>query len=79
MGHVTTGVLAMVCLGSLIGLAGGLASARFVETLLYEVKATDAGMVVAPILALFIAAVLAALPPVIRAVRIDPARTLRSE
>jgi ABC-type lipoprotein release transport system permease subunit len=69
----------MVCLGSLIGLAGGLASARLVETLLFEVKATDVSLVMAPILTLFGAAALAALPPVIRAVRLDPARTLRSE
>ena len=79
VGHVTTGMLAMVCVGCLAGLAGGLMSARFVETLLYEVKATDVGMIAAPMAMLFGAAVLAALPPVIRAVRIDPARTLRSE
>jgi len=79
VGHVTTGILAMVCLGSIIGLAGGLASVRFVEMLLYEVKATDATMVAAPILTLFGAATLAALPPVIRAVKIDPAQTLRNE
>jgi len=60
-----------------IGLAAGLASERFVRALLYEVKGTDAGMIAAPILILFAAAVLAALPPAIRAVRIHPAETLR--
>jgi putative ABC transport system permease protein len=79
VGHVTAGILAMVCLGSIIGLAGGLSSVRFVQMLLYEVKATDARMVVAPILTLFGAATFAALPPVIRAVNIDPAQTLRNE
>jgi predicted permease len=77
--RVTTGALTMVCLGSVMGLAAGLASARFIEALLFEVKATDTQMVAAPILALFGVAILAALPPAIRAVRIDPARTLRSE
>jgi len=77
--RITTGMLVMVSLGSAIGLAGGLASARFVEALLFEVKATDLGMVVVPLLTLLGAAVLASLPPALRAVRIDPARTLRSE
>jgi len=76
---VTTEMFGMVCLGSAIGLAGGLACERFVETLLFEVKATDVGIVVGPILTLVSAAVLAALPPAIRAVRIDPAHTLRCE
>jgi len=43
------------------------------------VKATDAAMIAASILILLGAGVLAALPPAIRAVRIDPAETLRSE
>ena len=77
--RVTAELLGMVCLGSAIGVAAGVASERLVGTLLYEVKATDLGMVAAPILAMFGAAVLAALPPAVRAVRIDPAETLRSE
>jgi predicted permease len=77
--RVTTGMLAMVCLGAAIGIAGGVASARVVETLLYDVKATALGIVAVPLLTLLSAAVLAALPPAIRAVRIDPAQTLRSE
>jgi predicted permease len=77
--RVTTGMLTMVSLGAAAGVAGGLASARVVETLLFEVKATDLGIVVVPLLTLLSAAVLAALPPAIRAVRTDPARTLRSE
>jgi ABC-type lipoprotein release transport system permease subunit len=43
------------------------------------VNATDPVTLVSPILALASAAALAALPPAIRAVRIDPAQTLRSE
>jgi putative ABC transport system permease protein len=69
----------MVFLGLAVGVAGGLASGRFIETLLFEVKMTDLGIVVAPLLTLLTAASLAALPPAIRAVRIDPAQTLRSE
>jgi predicted permease len=77
--RVATEVFGMVCVGSLIGLAGGLACERFVESLLFEVKATDSGIVMMPILTLGAAAVLAALRPAIRAARIDPAQTLRSE
>jgi predicted permease len=77
--RVTAGIFGMVFLGLAIGVAGGLASGRFIETLLFEVKMTDLGVVVAPILTLLGAAVLAALPPAIRAVRIDPVDTLRNE
>ena len=77
--HVTLGTLAMVCLGSAAGLAGGIAGASVVESFLFEVKASDPGMIALPLVTLFAAALLAALPPAIRAVRIDPARTLRSE
>jgi putative ABC transport system permease protein len=77
--RVTAGMLTMVCFGAAAGVAGGMASARVVETLLFDVKATDLGIIVVPLLTLLSAAVLAALPPAIRAVRIDPARTLRSE
>jgi len=77
--RVTGGIFGMVFLGLAIGLALGLASGRFLEALLFGVKTTDVSVVAAPILTLLDAVVLAALPPVIRAVRIDPARTLRSE
>jgi putative ABC transport system permease protein len=75
--RVTAQIFAMVCLGLGIGIAGGLASERFVATLLFGVKATDAAILAAPILTLLGSAILAALPPAIRAVRIDPAETLR--
>ena len=77
--RVTTDIAPMICLGSAIGLAGGLASGRLIEALLFEVKATDFGMFVIPILTLAGVALVAALPPAIRAARIDPAQTLRSD
>jgi ABC-type antimicrobial peptide transport system permease subunit len=77
--RVTAGIFGMVFLGLAIGLAGGLASGRFLEALLYGVKTTDVSVVAVPLLTLLGAVVLAALPPAIRAVRIDPAQTLRSE
>ena len=76
---VTADVLGVVCLGSAIGLGVGLAGGRFVEALLFEVKPTDATMIAAPLLVLMGAAVLAALPPAMRAAHIDPAQTLRTD
>lgn len=77
--QVTIRMLGIVCVGSLIGLAGGLAFGRVVQALLFQVRPTDPITLMAPILALAAAAALAALPPAIRAVRIDPAQALRSE
>jgi predicted permease len=76
---VTFEVFAMLLAGSAAGLALGVISVRYISTLLYQVKATDAGMLAVPSLAIFAAAVVAAMPAVIRAVRIDPATALRSE
>jgi predicted permease len=77
--RVTVGMFGMVCIGSAMGLAVGFGSGRFIESLLFEVKATDLEMVVTTMLTLFAVALLAAIPPAIRAVQIDPAQTLRSE
>jgi putative ABC transport system permease protein len=76
---VTMNVFSMVLAGALAGLAAGMASVRSIESLFYQVKPTDAGMLALPSLAILTAALAAALPAVIRAVRIDPARTLRAE
>ena len=72
-------LLTPVGAGVLLGLAGGLAFGRLVETILFEVKATDTMSVATPLLTLAVAAGLAAITPAVRAVRIDPAQTLRSE
>jgi Mg/Co/Ni transporter MgtE len=62
----------MVLAGALAGLALGMASVRYIETLLYQVKAGDPAMLALPSLTILAAALLAALPAVIHAVRIDP-------
>ncbi len=77
--RVTADVFSMVLLGALAGLALGLSSVRYIESLLYQVKPTDPAMLTLPSLTILVAALLAALPAVIRAIRIDPATTLRSE
>jgi ABC-type antimicrobial peptide transport system permease subunit len=77
--RVATEMLRPVGIGTLIGLAAGLGFGRLVESILFGVKATEAAPIATALLTLAVAAVLAALPPAIRAVRIDPAQTLRSE
>jgi predicted permease len=77
--RVTADAFSMVLAGAFAGLALGFASVRYFESLLYQVKPTDPQMLALPSLTILAAALLAALPPVIRAVRIDPATTLRAE
>jgi predicted permease len=76
---VTVEVFAMVLTGAVIGVGIGMASVRYIETLFYQVKPTEVGMLMLPALSLFAAALLASLPAVIQAVRVDPVNTLRSE
>lgn len=76
---VSTRVFAMVLLGAAVGLTLGLASARFVASLLYGVKGTEMSMMTFPAVVLLLAVALAAAPAVIRAIRIEPAVMLRSE
>jgi predicted permease len=76
---VTVDVFSMVFAGALAGLALGMVSVRYIEALFYQVKATDLSMLALPSFAILAAALLAALPPVIRAVRIDPVAMLRAE
>jgi ABC-type antimicrobial peptide transport system permease subunit len=82
-GHVvrllTTRLAAMVLVGALVGVAGGVALSSLVQALLFETTPTAPTALAAPIAALAVAALLAVLPASIRAVRIDPARTIRTE
>jgi ABC-type antimicrobial peptide transport system permease subunit len=69
----------MVIVGALAGFGLGMASVRYIESLLYQVKATELGVLALPSLAILAATVLAAMPALIHAVRIDPAKILRAE
>jgi putative ABC transport system permease protein len=77
--RVAVEVMVMVVVGTAAGLAVGLASVRYIESILYEVKAGDPAVAAIPSLAILAAALLAALRALMRAVRIDPASVLRSE
>ena len=77
--QVTFATLGVVLGGALLGLAAALTFARVVRSLLFEVAPTDPASVLVPMLTLAAASAIAALPATLRAVRIDPAQTLRSE
>jgi putative ABC transport system permease protein len=76
---VTMDVFTMVLLGAVVGVGLGILSVRYVESLFYQVKATDFETLAIPSLAILVGALLAALRPVMQAVRIDPALMLRAE
>ncbi len=76
---VAVDAFSMVLVGAAAGLALGMASVRYIESLFYQVKATDLPMLTLPSFIILVVALLASLPAVVRAVRIDPAKTLRAE
>ncbi len=77
--RVIVDVCSMVLIGAGSGVVLGFMAARYIRALLYQVKPTDPAMLALPSLIILAAALLAALPPVIRAVRTDPATVLRAE
>lgn len=76
---VTAQIFVTVFVGAAAGVAFGVISVRYVQTLLFEVKGTAPSMLIAPTLVLITAALLAALPAVLRAARIDPSIMLRAD
>ena len=76
---VTLEVFSMVLIGAIAGIALGIASTHYIGSLLYQVKATDAPMLALPLLTIAAVTMLASMPAVIRAVRIDPVKILRCE
>jgi predicted permease len=77
--RVTADIFSMVLVGAVVGLALGMASVRYIEALVYGVKPTGLGALALPAATILMAAMLAAVPGVLRAVRVDPAATLRAE
>lgn len=76
---VTIDAFVMVLTGALAGLGLGMLSVRYIEGFFYGVKATDMSVIALPSVMIVGAVLLAALPTVVRAVRIDPLEMLRSE
>ncbi len=76
---LTRDVFLMIALGGCTGVALGLGAARYVESLFYQVRATDADIIALPTCAILLAALFATLPAVLRALRTDPTEILRAE
>jgi ABC-type antimicrobial peptide transport system permease subunit len=76
---VTLDVIVMIALGGCAGIALGFGAARYVQSLFYQVKATDADMIALPTCAILLTAIIATLPAVLRALRTDPTEILRTE
>ena len=70
--------LRLVVIGGLLGIAGAFAGARDVRSQLFGVEPGDPFTLVAVALVLLGAAIAACLVPARRAMRVDPALTLRS-
>jgi putative ABC transport system permease protein len=68
----------LIC-GILLGLLGAAAASRWVGSLLYQTPAVDPWAIGLSLGVLLVAALLAALLPVRRAVSVDPVQALRSE
>ena len=76
---VTLDVFVMIGLGGCAGVALGFGAARYVASMFYQVKATDADMIALPACAMLLTALVATIPPVLRALRTDPTAILRAE
>lgn len=76
---VAVGVVSMAVLGSLLGLLTGLASERYLKSLLFEVSASDPGSMLHPSLIVLAVVALACAGPVIRALRTDITATIRAQ
>jgi predicted permease len=76
---VTRDIFLMIGLGGCAGVALGFGAARYVASLFYQVKATDADMIALPTCAILLTALIATLPAVLRALRTDPTEILRTE
>ena len=76
---VISEIAVTVALGVVAGLAGGFVLGHYVTSLLFEVKPGHAATVVFPLLGLMLVCLFAALPPTLRASRLNPVVALRQE
>ena len=71
--------LRVVAVGSLAGLVGAFVLVRLIESLLFEVTATDPATYSAAIFVVLSVGIMASIVPALRATRVDPVVALREE
>jgi ABC-type antimicrobial peptide transport system permease subunit len=71
--------VALAGVGIALGLGGGLAASRLLQSLLYETHATDVTTYVLVSVFLATVALAASLVPALRAVKINPVEALKTE
>jgi len=76
---VAGSVFSMVAIGVVAGAGLGLASARYIQSLFFQVKASDIEMLAVPSAVILAVAVVSTVPGVLRALKIDPVEILRAE
>jgi predicted permease len=69
----------VAALGVVIGVPAAIALSRVLSNLLFDVKAGDAGSLIAPVTVMLCVAMIAVLLPAWRATRVDPMIALRNE
>nr|WP_245631967.1 FtsX-like permease family protein [Edaphobacter aggregans] len=77
--RVGAGIAVTVVVGTAAGIALGMGSTRYIASLLYGVKGTDLAMMVVPLATIAAAVLVAAVPAVWRALKVDPVEMLRAE
>ncbi len=76
---VARSVFTMLIAGLAAGVGLGLASARYMESLFFQVKASDTTMLAFPPAVILAVAAVATVPAILRALRIEPVEILRAE
>jgi ABC-type antimicrobial peptide transport system permease subunit len=76
---VTVPLVVTVVSGALAGIMAGLFASRYLSAVFYQVRPTDASMLAIPTTGIIVAGCVAALPATLRALRTDPASTLRAQ
>ena len=77
--RVASPVALVLAAGTVAGLGAGLIAVRFLSSLFYDVRATDAAQLAVPAMSVIAMGVLAAVPPVVRALRVSPTVILRGD
>jgi putative ABC transport system permease protein len=77
--RITSRIAVVLASGAVVGIALGLVAVRSLTALLFGVQPTDPQQLAIPLVAIVGSAVLAATPPVLRAIRVNPTVVLRAD